>query len=93
MTSFEFANRIISMPSHKQNEFFERLKSELSKEDWETTVKFIALHSMFMDADKYRAVESAIREQLCEEFYGHTVEKANNREDNVLASMYQNSIL
>lgn len=93
MTIFEFANKIISMPSHKQNEFFERLKRELSQEDWETTVKFIALHSMFMDADKYRAVESAIREQLCEEIYGHTVEKVNNREDNVLVSMYQNSIL
>ena len=93
MTSFEFANKIISMPSHKQNEFFEKLKSELSKEDWETTVKFIALLSMFMDVGNYRAVESAIREQLSEEFYGHTEEKVNNREDNVLASMYQNSIL
>lgn len=93
MTITEFANKIISMPSHKQNDFFEKLKSELSKEDWETAIKFIALHSMFMDVDKYRAIENAVREQLCEEFYGHTVEKANNRENNILASMYHNSIL
>ena len=93
MTSMEFANKVISLPAEKQNALFESLKKELSKEDWETMVKFISLHSMFMNADKYEAVKNAVRDQLCDEIYGHTVEKRNNAEDSVLISMYSNSIL
>lgn len=94
MTSMEFANKVISLPAEKQNAFFESLKKELSKEDWETMVRFISLHSMFMNADKYEAVKNAVRDQICEEFYGHTVEKARSvKEDAVLIGMYSNSIL
>lgn len=49
---------------------------------------------MFMNVDKYEAVRNAVRDQICEEFYGHTVEKARNvKEDIVLVGMYSNSIL
>lgn len=81
MTMNEFAAKIINMPAHKQNEFFERLKNELSKEDWETTVKFIALHSMFCDKQKYEAIKNAVREQIAEEIYGHPVEYKKKVED------------
>ena len=93
MTSMEFANKVIQMPAEKQNALFESLKKELSKEDWETMVKFISLYSMFNNADKYEAVKNAVRDQLCKEIYGHTVEKRKNKEDAVLVSMYSNSIL
>ena len=52
------------------------------------------LESMFRNPAKYEAIKNAVCEQLCEEFYGHTVEKANNvKEDAVLIGMYSNSIL
>ena len=75
MTMNEFVEKIINLPVRQQNEFFENLKNELSKEDYETTVKFIALSSMFKDVQKYDAIKNTICDQLCEEFYGHTVEK------------------
>ena len=94
MTSIEFANKVISMPASVQNAFFENLKKELSKEDWETVVKFISLHSMFCNADKYEAMKNAVRDQLCEEFYGHSVEpRKNTNDDTFLVNMYSNSIL
>lgn len=94
MTSIEFANKVISMPAGAQNAFFENLKKELSREDWETVVKFISLHSMFCNADKYEAVKNAVRDQLCEEFYGHSVEpRKNTNDDTFLVNMYSNSIL
>ena len=80
MTVQEFANKILSLPISKQNEFFESLKKELSQEDWETTVKFIALHSMFCDVQKYEAIKNAIRDQMCEDIYGHIVEPQNKKD-------------
>ena len=94
MTSLEFANKVVSLPAEKQNALFESLKKELSKEEWEAMVKFISLHSMFMNVNKYEAAKKAVRDQICEEFYGHTVEKARSvKEDAVLIGMYSNSIL
>jgi hypothetical protein len=53
-----------------------------------------ALESMFRNPAKYEAMKNAVCEQLCEEIYGHTVERANNvKEDAVLIGMYSNSIL
>lgn len=89
----EFANKILSLPASKQNEFFEKLKNSLPRDDWETVVRFIALCGMFRNAMKYEAIKNSICDKLCEEMYGHTVGKANNREDDILVSMYSNSIL
>ena len=93
MNPMEFAGKIISLPAEMQNEFFENLKSELSEEDWNTMVRFISLFSMFKSPAKYEAVKKAVCDTLCEEIFGHTVEKANNADDPVLVSRYSNFIL
>ena len=81
MTTFEFAETVIKLPAEKQNEFFENLKGKLSEEDWNVTVKFIALFKMFKNPVKYEAMKNAVCDTLCEEFFGHTVEKAPKIED------------
>lgn len=49
---------------------------------------------MFCNADKYEAVKNAVRDQLCEEFYGHSVEpRKNTNDDTFIVNMYSNSIL
>lgn len=93
MKPMEFAEMVVGMPVEKQNEFFENLKEELSEEDWNTTVKFISLVGMFKSPAKYEAMKKAICDVLCEEIYGHTVEKVNKADDLSLIYMYSNSIL
>lgn len=66
MTPNEFADTIINLPTERQNAFFEVLKNHLSEEDWLTTVKFISLHGMFHNPDKYFAMKNAIRDTLSE---------------------------
>ena len=92
MTMFEFAETINKMPVDKRNEFFERLKTELSEEDWEITVKFVSLFGMFDSPVKYEAIKNAVCDTLCEEFYGHTVEKKPSVED-PCNPVYMTSIL
>ena len=93
MNPMEFAETIIKMPTEKQNEFFENLKSQLSEEDLQTVMGFISLHSVFINPAKYNAMKNAVRDALCEEIYGHTVESQRQTEDQVLINMYCNSIL
>lgn len=92
MKEFGFAEMIIKMPVEKQNEFFERLKSELSEEDWNTTVKFISLFSMFKSPAKYNAMKNAVCDTLSEEFFGHTVERKGTH-DYAANPVYMTSIL
>lgn len=66
MTITEFATTVTNMPAEKQNEFFEKLKTELSEEDWNTTVKFISIFGLITNQAKYKAVRSAI----CQELFG-----------------------
>ena len=93
MGSLEFAGIIASLSAENQNEFFESLKGKISDEDLKTVMSFVSLWSMFKNPAKYEAMKNAVCDQLFEEFYGHTVEKANEKEDAVLISMYSNSIL
>lgn len=93
MNPMEFASKIISLPIEKQNDFFKELKGKLSADEWNATVSFISLLGIFKNPLKYDAVKNAVCDTLCEEIYGHTVEKENNTEDSVLVSMYSNSIL
>lgn len=93
MEMMEFAETIVKMPADLQNEFFERLKSELSEDDVKTVMSFVSLLSMFKSPAKYEAMKNAVCDQLCEEFYGHTVESERHSEDAVLVAMYSNSIL
>lgn len=81
MKTLEFADMVLTMPIEKQNEFFERLKKELSEEEWEATRKFISLYSMLKHPAKYEAIKNSICDQLCEEIYGHTVERKRKFED------------
>ena len=90
MNPMEFAAQIIQMSAEQQNAFFERLKSELSEEDWNTTVKFISLFGMFKNPAKYEAIKNAVCDTLCEEFFGHEVERKTETDDPVLVSMYSN---
>ena len=92
MNPMEFAAQIIQMSAEQQNAFFERLKSELSEEDWNTTVKFISLFGMFKNPAKYEAIKTAVCDALCEDFYGHTVEKKKKTED-PCNPIYMTSIL
>lgn len=92
MKPFEFAETIIKLPIEKQNEFFKKLKSELSAEDWNATVKFISLYSMFKSPVKYEAVKNAVCDTLCEDIFGHTAERKKEIED-PCNPVYMTSIL
>lgn len=65
----EFAKIVTDLPGEKQNEFFGKLKDVLSEEDYKATVQFISLYGMFINPAKYKAVRSA----LCEEMFGMEV--------------------
>ena len=69
MTIVEFARTVLSMTAEHQNEFFNNLKTVLSEEDWNTTVKFISSVDLLTNPAKYKAVRSAI----CEELFGMEV--------------------
>lgn len=66
MTMVEFAKTVLGMPVEKQNEFFNKLKTELNEEDWNITVQFISSFSLLTNPAKYKAVRTAI----CEELFG-----------------------
>ena len=70
MTYIEFAETINNLPIPQQNAFFETLKNYLSEEDWLTTVKFISLHGMFHNPDKYTAMKDAVKDTLLEVIFG-----------------------
>ena len=94
MTSREFTEKVLSLPTEYREQLLEILKEQLSEEDYKVVAMHFALESMFKNPAKYEAIKNAVCEQLCEEFYGHTVEKARNvKEDTVLIGMYSNSIL
>lgn len=94
MTSIEFTKKILSLPMEYREQLLEILKEQLREEDYKLVAMHFALESMFRNPEKYDAMKNAVCEQLCEEFYGHTVEKENNvKEDAVLIGMYSNSIL
>lgn len=94
MTSGEFLKSVLSLPTEYKEQLLEILKEQLSEEDYKAVAMRFSLESMFINPAKYNAMKNAVCEQLCEEFYGHTVEKANNvKEDSVLIGMYSNSIL
>ena len=81
MTPMEFAETVSKLPAYKQNEFFERLKTELSEDDVQTMMKFVSLVRMFKSPARYEAMKNAVCDVLCEEFYGHEVERKKNIED------------
>lgn len=91
MTTHDFAMKILAMSVAQQEKFFENLKKELSEEDYQTTMNFIGLTSMFTDVQKYEAVKNAVCDKLCEEFYGHIVEK--RKTDTSANPVYMTSIL
>ena len=94
MTSKQFTKQVLSMTEEQRAQFLEILKEQLSEEDYKVVAMHFAFESMFRKPAKYEAMKNAVCEQLCEEFYGHTVEKTNNvKEDAVLVGMYSNSIL
>ena len=94
MTSREFTEKVLSFPTEYREQLLEILKEQLNEEDYKVVAMHFALESMFRNPAKYEAMKNAVCEQLCEEFYGHTVEKTNNlKEDAVLVGMYSNSIL
>lgn len=64
MTMSDFAKTVCEMSVNQQKEFFNKLKNELSEEDWITTVKFIGLLGLFMNPTKYKAMRTAICEKL-----------------------------
>lgn len=92
MKPMEFAEAIIKLPVDKQNDFFERIKNELSEEDWGAVVKFISLFGMFKSPTKYEAMKNAVCDAVCEDVFGHTVEKENRPED-PCNPVYMTSIL
>ena len=69
MTPCEFAETINNLPTEQQNAFFEVLKDQLSEKDWLTTVKFISLHGMFHNPDKFTSMKNAVCDTLKEVIY------------------------
>lgn len=92
MEIFEFAETIVNMPAEAQNEFFKKLKTELNEEEWTATVKFVGLFCMFKSPAKYEAIKTAVCETLCEDIFGHTVERERKLED-PCNPVYMTSIL
>ena len=80
------------MPIERRNEFFERLKKELSEDEWLATVKFISLFGMFKSPVKYEAMKNAVCDMICEDVFGHTVKKQSKPED-PCNPVYMTSIL
>ena len=93
MTPIEFAETIVKLPIELQNAFFETLKNELSKEDWETVSKFVSIWGMYKNPAKYEAMKNAVCDMLCEEFYGHTVERENRQTDYAANPTYMTTIV
>jgi hypothetical protein len=60
----DFARTVTNLPAEQQNEFFRKLKTELSEEDYNTTVQFISIFGLITNPAKYKAARSAICEQL-----------------------------
>ena len=81
MKALDFAETVANMPVEARNAFFEKLKTELSEEDWRTVVKFIGLYAMFKSPAKYEAMKNAVCDTLCQELYGHEVQRKNKIED------------
>lgn len=69
MTAVEFADTITNLPVEKQNEFFKKIKKVLSEEDYNATVQFIGFIGLFKSQAKYKALRTAI----CEELFGMEV--------------------
>lgn len=69
MTAVEFAYTVTNMDAEAKTAFFERLKDNLSEEDYNTTVQFISWIGMFRSPAKYKAMRTAI----CEELFGMEV--------------------
>lgn len=74
MTAIQFAELIIGSSIEQQKAFYEALKYELSGDDFLTTVKFIAFHSIFTDPEKYNAIKQACCDVMVEELYGRKTE-------------------
>ena len=64
MTAVEFANTVTNLPAEKQNEFFASLKDVLSEEEWNVTVQYIGWIGLFKSPAKYKALRTAISEEL-----------------------------
>lgn len=92
MTPTQFAETVSRLTPEQQSTFFENLKTELNEEEWRTVVQFIGLFNMFKSPAKYEAVKNAVRDTLCEEIYGHTVEPERKTED-PCNPVYMTSIL
>ena len=81
MTSKEFTEQILSMSTDLREKFLEAIKTQLSEEDYKVIVMHFALENMFRHPAKYEAMKNAVCDQLCEEFYGHRVERKRKVED------------
>lgn len=64
MNAIEFANTVTNLPVEMQNEFFENLKEVLSEEDYKTTLEFVSWIGIFKSPAKYKALRTAISEEL-----------------------------
>ena len=65
----EFIRTVINLPLEKQNEFFENLKGILTEEERTTVMRMVALTDLLTNTAKYKAMRSAI----CEELFGMEV--------------------
>ena len=71
MTAFEFAQTVTQLPADQQNAMLARLKEVLTEDEYKTTASFLSLFGMFTNPEKYEAMKNAVREMVCEEFFGH----------------------
>lgn len=73
MTHIEFADTITNLTAYQQNAFFEALKGQLSEEDWLATVKYISLHGMLHNPEKYNALKKAMAHTMYERLVAHGI--------------------
>lgn len=69
MTAVEFAYTVTNLPAEMQNKFFDELKNILEPDEYIESVKFISFIGLFRSPNKYKAMRTA----LCEELFGMEV--------------------
>lgn len=69
MNMGEYIKAVYNLPTELQNELFESLKDALTDEEIATIKQVVAYYDMFTNPTKYKAMRSAI----CEELFGMTV--------------------
>ena len=93
MTPTEFALTVCKLSADDQNKFYDALREQLTDEEVSTVSQFVNMTAMFHNPAKYKAMKNAVRDALCEEFYGHPCEESESKGFDPCNPVYMPTIL